>query len=110
MTALWLLLALIVIMVLTGNFLEPLILGRSVNLSPTVAFLSIVSWGWLWGGIGMIVAVPATAVVKVACDRLPGLEAVGAIMGQLGHRKFLAGQPSETLKLKKRKPKKPPAR
>jgi AI-2 transport protein TqsA len=79
--ALWLLAVLIVIMLLAGNFLEPRILGRSVNLSPTVAFLSILAWGWLWGGIGMIVAVPATAVVKFACERLPGLKPVGQLMG-----------------------------
>jgi AI-2 transport protein TqsA len=80
-TALWFLLVLIVVMVLTGNFIEPRILGRSVNLSPTVAFLSILAWGWLWGGVGMIVAVPATAVIKFACERLPGLKPVGQLMG-----------------------------
>ncbi|MDR1083857.1 MAG: AI-2E family transporter [Deltaproteobacteria bacterium] len=80
-SALWLLICLSALNVLAGNFLEPLILGRSVNLSPTVAFLSILAWGWLWGGIGMIIAVPATAVIKFACDRLPGLKPVGVLMG-----------------------------
>ncbi|MDR1578647.1 MAG: AI-2E family transporter [Deltaproteobacteria bacterium] len=82
-TGVWLLVVLIFIMALSGNFLEPLILGRSVNLSPTIAFLSILAWGWLWGGIGMIIAVPATAIVKFACDRLTGLKPVGHLMGSL---------------------------
>jgi predicted PurR-regulated permease PerM len=83
-TALWLFIVLIIIMALTGNFLEPLILGRSVNLSPTIAFLSILAWGWLWGGIGMIIAVPATAIFKFAFDRLPSLRPVGSLMGRKG--------------------------
>jgi predicted PurR-regulated permease PerM len=82
-TGLWLLVILFVIMALSGNFVEPLVLGRSVNLSPTIAFLSILAWGWLWGGIGMIIAVPATAIVKFACDRLPTLKPVGNLMGSL---------------------------
>jgi predicted PurR-regulated permease PerM len=81
-SALWLMICLTALNLFSGNFLEPLILGRSVNLSPTVAFLSILAWGLLWGGVGMIIAVPATAVIKFACDRLPSLKPVGVLMGR----------------------------
>ncbi|MDR1546763.1 MAG: AI-2E family transporter [Deltaproteobacteria bacterium] len=65
-----------------GNWVEPIFLGRSVNLSPTAAILSILLWGWLWGGVGMVIAVPATAVIKLTCDGLPALQPAGSLMGR----------------------------
>ena len=77
----WLGIVLSVVMVGTGNFLEPKILGKSVNLSPTAALVSLFFWGWLWGGVGMLVAVPATAMIKFTCDNIKGLKPVGSLLG-----------------------------
>jgi predicted PurR-regulated permease PerM len=63
------------------NWAEPLLLGRSVDLSPTAALMAILFWGVLWGGVGMVIAVPATAVIKLTCDSFRDLEPVGALMG-----------------------------
>jgi predicted PurR-regulated permease PerM len=79
--ALWLALALGAVMLISGNFLEPMVLGRSVNLSPTAALLAILAWGWLWGGVGMIIAVPATAVIKFSLDNIESLKPIGGMMG-----------------------------
>ncbi|MFZ5774933.1 MAG: AI-2E family transporter [Thermodesulfobacteriota bacterium] len=51
-----------------GNFLEPKIMGRGLNLSPLVVLLSLVFWSWMWGGVGMLLAVPITAAVKIAME------------------------------------------
>ncbi len=51
-----------------GNFLEPTLLGRRFGISTVVVILSVLFWGWLWGPLGMLMAVPLTMLLKVAMD------------------------------------------
>jgi hypothetical protein len=51
-----------------GNILEPKLMGRRLNLSALVVFLSLVFWGWILGPIGMILSVPMTSLVKIALE------------------------------------------
>ncbi|MFD2158658.1 AI-2E family transporter [Rubritalea tangerina] len=53
---------------LLGNFLEPTLLGRRFGISTLVVVISVIFWGWIWGPIGMLLAVPLTMLVKVAMD------------------------------------------
>lgn len=53
-----------------GNVLEPKVMGRSLDLHPVVILLALMVWGALWGGIGMLLATPITAVMKLLCERL----------------------------------------
>lgn len=80
-TALWLLGALMLLMSVNNNVVEPRMLGQSVNLSPTASLLALFLWGWLWGAVGMVIAVPATAVIKVTCDNIPSLKPIGVLLG-----------------------------
>jgi predicted PurR-regulated permease PerM len=80
-TALWLAGILAVVMILIGNVLEPLMLGQSVNLSPTASLLAIFLWGWLWGVVGMLIAVPAMAMIKLTCDNIESLKPIGVMLG-----------------------------
>ena len=63
------------------NYLEPVVLGRSVDLSPVVAMIAILFWSVIWGGIGATVAVPATAVIKLVFDNFRALKPLGSMMG-----------------------------
>ncbi|MFH1135536.1 MAG: AI-2E family transporter [Pseudomonadota bacterium] len=81
-TTLWLIFVLAAVFISLGNIVEPWILGDSVNISPLVALLSLIFWGWLWGPAGMIVAVPVTASIKFSCDHLDGLKPIGVMMGR----------------------------
>ena len=38
-------------------------------------------WGFLWGGIGLVLAIPLTASIKAICDHMPGLAGYGRLMG-----------------------------
>ena len=55
-----------------GQFITPLILGRNLRLNPVVIILWLMLLGWMWGPIGVVVAVPALAVVKIVCARVEG--------------------------------------
>jgi AI-2 transport protein TqsA len=48
-----------------GTFLEPTLLGRRFGASPLVIILSVIFWGWMWGPVGMFLAVPLTMMVKM---------------------------------------------
>lgn len=57
--------AYLVITSLEGMVLTPMILGRTVNIGSLWVFLSVVFWGWMWGGIGALMAVPLTATIII---------------------------------------------
>ncbi|MFL6416682.1 MAG: AI-2E family transporter [Bryobacteraceae bacterium] len=65
----------------TMNFLYPKIIGRRVRLNPLVVTIALMFWGLLWGGVGLILAVPITAAVKAVCDNVEGLEPYGRLLG-----------------------------
>jgi predicted PurR-regulated permease PerM len=78
--AFWVLVVTVGLDTLIGQFIEPKVMGSGLGLSPLVVVFSLVFWGWLWGIPGLLVAVPLTAVVKIACRNLPGLEPVASLM------------------------------
>ncbi len=64
-----------------GNILEPKIQGDNLGLSPFIILVSLLAWGWLWGFVGMILAVPMTVIVKIICEKIPALEPISIMMG-----------------------------
>jgi AI-2 transport protein TqsA len=52
-----------------GNLLQPKMMGESLDLHPVVVLLSLIFFGTIWGIIGMFLAVPITAVVKILLQR-----------------------------------------
>lgn len=55
----------ITIQTVSFNLVEPIIMGKQLNLNPLVILLSVLIWGWIWGIIGMLVSVPLTAVINI---------------------------------------------
>ncbi len=47
------------------NLLEPMILGKRLNLNPIVILFSVLIWGYIWGIVGMFLSVPLTAIIKI---------------------------------------------
>ena len=50
-----------------GNFIDPKIGGRVLSLSPFLILVAVVLWGWLWGALGAVVAMPLVAAVVITC-------------------------------------------
>lgn len=51
-----------------GNFIEPMLVGRRFGISTLVIVVSVMFWGWVWGPLGMLLAVPMTMLIKVMLD------------------------------------------
>lgn len=64
------------------NVLYPKILGKRLQLNPLAVTLSLLFWGWLWGAMGLILAVPITGAAKVICDHIERLRPYGAWLGE----------------------------
>lgn len=65
---------------LEGQLLTPIVLGRRMAISPLVLILGLMSFGWLWGVVGLLLAVPLLACVKLVLERLHGMEAWARLM------------------------------
>ena len=55
-----------------GNLVEPRMMGDSLDLHPVTILMSLIFWGMLWGIVGMLLATPITAVVKIFLERFDG--------------------------------------
>jgi predicted PurR-regulated permease PerM len=64
------------------NILTPKLVGRRVKLNALSVTLGMMFWGWLWGGLGLVLAVPITAGLKAICDNIQSLKPFGAWMGE----------------------------
>jgi predicted PurR-regulated permease PerM len=60
--------------VLEGSFITPWIMGRSLTLNPVIILLSLTFWGWMWGIVGIILAVPILAAFKIFCAHIKPME------------------------------------
>lgn len=65
----------------TMNFVYPKIIGRRVRLNPLIVTVALMFWGLLWGGVGLVLAVPITAAIKAICDNVESLEGYGKLLG-----------------------------
>ena len=64
-----------------GQILEPRIEGERLGLSPFAILVSLALWGYIWGFIGMILAVPMTVIIKIFCENIPYLNFVSVVLG-----------------------------
>jgi AI-2 transport protein TqsA len=71
----------VVINVLAENVLSPVMMGRGLNISPTIVFLSFIFWAWLLGGPGAFLALPITLFVAVMLDTFPETRWLASLMG-----------------------------
>lgn len=63
-----------------GNLIEPNLLGRRLGLSTLVVILSLIFWGWVWGPVGALLAVPLTMVVKIMLENTADLKWVSILL------------------------------
>src|SRR6266516_2910357 len=65
---------------LEGSFITPWVMGRSLTLNPVIILLSLTFWGWMWGIVGIILAVPILAAFKIVCAHIKPMEPVAEFL------------------------------
>ncbi len=73
--------ALLALHIIANNVLIPAIVGRRVHLNALAVTLALLFWGWAWGAIGLILAIPITASIKVICDHVEAWQPIGNWLG-----------------------------
>ncbi|HEY2495824.1 MAG TPA: AI-2E family transporter [Candidatus Angelobacter sp.] len=67
---------------LAMNVLYPKVLGSRLQLNPLVVTISLLLWGFIWGAMGLILAVPIMGAIKIICDHMTSLRPIGEWMGE----------------------------
>jgi predicted PurR-regulated permease PerM len=71
----------LVIHIVEGETVTPMLLARRFILNPVLVIVSLIFWYWMWGISGALLAVPLLATVKIVCDRIRPLMALGHFLG-----------------------------
>jgi predicted PurR-regulated permease PerM len=67
-----------------GNFLDPYMMGNSLNLSPFAILVSLAVWSELWGVPGAFLAVPITAILTIVFSEFPGTRPIAVLLSRNG--------------------------
>jgi predicted PurR-regulated permease PerM len=66
-----------IIHVLAINLVAPKLVGRRVRLNAVAITIALLFWGWVWGGMGLVLAIPITAALRVICDHTESWKPIG---------------------------------
>lgn len=64
-----------------GSIIEPRVQGENLGISPFIILVSLSLWGWMWGFVGMLIAVPLMVIVKIICENVSYLKPLGILLG-----------------------------
>ncbi len=87
----------------TGQFVEPLLYGRSTGLSAVAVVVSAAFWTWLWGPVGLLLSTPLTLCLVVLGRHVARLEFLDVVLGdepaltleESFYQRMLAGDPDD---------------
>jgi predicted PurR-regulated permease PerM len=64
-----------------ANYLTPKLVGGGVHLNATASTVALLFFGWLWGGMGLVLGIPILAVLKCIFDNVPSTRRIGLFLG-----------------------------
>ena len=77
----WLGMSLFGVQFLIGNVLDPKFVGDRIGISPVTILFALVAWSWMWGLVGMFLAVPLTVLMKIILENIDSLRFIAVLMG-----------------------------
>ena len=72
------------VQILVGNYIEPKVMGKTLNLSPLVVVIALSFWGAIWGILGMILSVPIVSILIIICAQFPSTRPVAVMLSENG--------------------------
>ncbi len=72
------------IQLIVGNFLEPMLMGRSMNISSLVTILALSFWGAIWGVTGMILSIPIMVILLIICSQFEATRPIAILLSENG--------------------------
>jgi len=82
--ALLLIILLTFIQMTLGSFIEPRLMGKSLNLSPLVIIISLVLWGSIWGIVGMFLCVPIMVILNIILSKFNSTRPIAILLSAKG--------------------------
>lgn len=79
-SSIWVLVFFMAVQFVESNLIAPKLLGKQLNINLLAQLISTIYWGWLWGAVGIVLAVPITAALKVVCDHVEALHPIGTLL------------------------------
>lgn len=67
-----------------GNFLEPPMMGESLNISPFIVIVSLILWGTVWGVAGMFLCVPIMVILMIILAQFPATRGAAVLLSATG--------------------------
>ena len=103
--ALWTIALFAVVEPVTGQFVEPLVFGRTAGLSPVAIVIAASFWTWLWGPLGLLLSTPLTLCLVVVARHVEQLNFIDIMLGdqpaltpqQAAYQRMLTGDPIEAI-------------
>lgn len=72
----------LVVHLVTMNVLFPKMVGSRVRLNPLTVTLALLFWAWIWGAMGLVLAIPIMGATKIIFDHVDSLRPLGAWLGE----------------------------
>ena len=72
----------LILHLLAMNVLYPKVMGNRLQLNPLAVTMSLLIWAWLWGAVGLLLAIPITAAMKIIFDNVESLKPWGTWLGE----------------------------
>lgn len=76
----WLALVLMAVQFMIGNVLDPKLVGDRIGISPVTILFALVAWSWMWGIVGMFLAVPLTVLLKIIFENINALRFISVLI------------------------------
>lgn len=70
------------LVLIEGQLIQPMLVGRRLQLNVVVTFLAVLLWGWIWGLGGIVVAIPILVVLKICADHIAALSTLGEFISR----------------------------
>ncbi|MCD4651349.1 MAG: AI-2E family transporter [Candidatus Cloacimonetes bacterium] len=72
--------SMIFIQILWGTIIEPRYFGKTMNLSPVVILSALIFWAYIWGVVGMFLAVPLISSISIIIREFPSMRFITALL------------------------------